>query len=169
MVSTYGMLRRRAARVCVLSESRRISGELSILSRMAVALVPARGRRLTSGGRCVDFTPQPSALVRSASRTPLRAPSGARVASGFPPKATPSTVHPDIRRTCTRRTSPRRGTAGLQGKPRGAVLGCGASSRAGGLGGIPPAPPARKSACPRARLSRPPLTPRASSCGRLRA
>ena len=67
MVSTYGMLRRRAARVCVLSESRRISGELSILSRMAVALVPARGRRLTSGGRCVDFTPQPSALVRSAS------------------------------------------------------------------------------------------------------
>ena len=58
---------------------------------------------------------------------------------------------------------------GLQGKPRGAVRGCGASSRAGWLGGIPPAPPARESACPRARLSRPPLTPRASSCGRLRA
>ena len=67
MVSAYGMLMRKPARVCVLSEPRRISGELSILSRMAVALVPARGRRLTSGGRCVDFTPQPSALVRSAS------------------------------------------------------------------------------------------------------
>ena len=80
-----------------------------------------------------------------------------------------SAYAPDIRRTCTRRTSPRRGTAGLQGKPRGAVRGCGASSRAGWLGGIPPAPPARESACPRARLSRPPLTPRASSCGRLRA
>ena len=49
------------------------------------------------------------------------------------------------------------------------MCGCGASSRAGWLGGIPPAPPARESACPRARLSRPPLTPRASSCGRLRA
>ena len=49
------------------------------------------------------------------------------------------------------------------------MRGCGASSRAGWLGGIPPAPPARESACPRARLSRPPLTPRASSCGRLRA
>lgn len=36
------------------------------------------------------------------------------------------------------------------------------------LGGIPPSPPARKSACPCARRSRPPLTPRAAPRGRLR-
>ena len=41
-------------------------GNLSIRPRMAVALVPARGRRLTSCGRYVDFPPQPSAIDRSA-------------------------------------------------------------------------------------------------------
>ena len=53
-------------------------GNLSIRPRMAVALVPARGRRWTSGGRCVAFTPQPSALVRSAT-----APKDAALARGL--------------------------------------------------------------------------------------
>ena len=79
---------------------------------------------------------------------------------GNPSHEVRSAYDPDIRRTCTRRPSPRRGTAGLQGKPRGAVCGCGASSRAGWLGGIPPAPPARKSACLRPRHSCLPGTPR---------
>ena len=151
----------------VLSESRRISGELSIRPRMAVALVPARGRRLTSGGRCVAFTPQPSALVRSASPPISAALAPGGLPQGEAPRgplraASPCLLHLPSEAALLRRI-------GLQGKPRGAVRGCGASSRAGWLGGIPPAPPARESACPRARLSRPPLTPRASSCGRLRA
>ena len=124
-------------------------------------------RRLTSGGGMrrasgtglrvsqVSFAPEKR-------RTCTRPLSGGRTPRGPLRAASPCLRHLPSEAALLRRI-------GLQGKPRGAVRGCGASSRAGWLGGIPPAPPARESACPRARLSRPPLTPRASSCGRLRA
>ena len=80
----------------MLSESRRISGKLSIRPRMAVAFVPARGRRLTSGGRCVDFTPQPSALVRSAS-SPI---SAALAPGGLPQGEAPPAYRGSREETC---------------------------------------------------------------------
>ena len=101
---------------------------------MAVALVPARGRRLTSGG-------------------------GMRRVSGTGLRVSQVSFAPEKRRTCTR-PLPGSGTPPAypgERRCRGRIRRVFTHRR---LGGIPPAPPARKSACLRPRHSCLPGMPR---------
>ena len=91
-------------------------------------------RRLTSGGGCAVCPARAFALARSAS----------------PPKS--AALAPGLFREAGHRR--------LTQESGGGAAAYGASSRAGWLGGIPPSPPARKSACLRPRHSCLPGTPR---------
>lgn len=103
----------------MLSESRRISGELSILPRMAVALVPARGRRWTSSG-----------AVRRAFGTGLRgrtdsSPEKRRGLDGTLPHCSAPSFHPRLCHIIKKDAG-----AGLRtGSPRGLRARCCRASR----------------------------------------